>query len=704
MPVSYSPWLVSLSIGVAILVSYTSLGLASRVSQSLRSLGGLWLVIGAITMGTGIWSMHFIGMLAMSLPIGLRYDIGMTLASLGIAILTSGFAIRIASSAQLGLVRHLVCSVVMGMGIVAMHYTGMGAIRILPAISFDPLLVAASVGIALSASYAALALTFKLRSPGQPRARMARLGAAVLMGLAIAGMHYTGMAASHFLPGSICRGGFAIDNGWLAVAVGLISIGLLSTTLITLVFDSHLASRARAHAERLQIANARLTHQATHDALTDLPNRALFIEQLKQGITAYAEDRRPLAVMLVDLDRFKPINDSLGHGTGDAVLGEVAGRLQALANDAGAVARMGADEFLVLARVAGARDVIEFAERIVHSLAQPYRVGAIELHMAASVGVTTFPFDNSSADVLVSHADEAMYEAKHDGGNGYRIFVPGTTVYTLDRIQLENDLWHAIERHQLELHYQPQVNIRDGQIVGLEALARWRHPLRGWVSPSEFIPLAESSGLIQRIGQWILEEVCRQINSWRRAGFDNIRVAVNLSARQFRQPDLVSVVEQTMHRYGIQAHHLELEVTESVVMSNFERARDTLEQLNHAGLRIAVDDFGTGYSSLSYLKRLPIGYLKIDRSFVMDLGTNVQSDAIVKAIIALAHGLGMSAIAEGVETTAQLACLLEFGCDHYQGYLFSRPRSAEHIIELLRREPLPFTDGDAVRSLLESAG
>ncbi len=649
MPVSYSPWLVSLSIGVAILVSYTSLGLASRVSQSLRSLGGLWLVIGAITMGTGIWSMHFIGMLAMSLPIGLRYDMGVTLGSLGIAILTSGFAIRIASSAQLGLVRHLVCSMVMGMGIVAMHYTGMSAIHILPAISYDPLLVAASGGIALGASYAALGLTFKLRSPGQPARQdgAPRCRRADGTGHRRHALHRHGglaLRAWLHLPRRLRH------RQWLAGrGRGPGQFGLLTTTLITLVFDSHLASRARAHAERLQLANARLTHQATHDALTDLPNRALFIERLKQGIAAYADDPRPLAVMLVDLDRFKPINDSLGHGTGDAVLGEVGGRLQLLASDAGAVARMGADEFLVLARVTGARDVIAFAERIVHSLAQPYRVGEVELHMAASVGVTTFPFDNSPADVLVSHADEAMYEAKHDGGNGYRIFVPGTTVYTLDRIQLENDLWHAIERRQLELHYQPQVNVRDGQIVGLEALARWRHPQRGWVSPSEFIPLAESSGLIQHIGQWILEEVCRQISSWRGAGFDNIRVAVNLSARQFRQPDLVSVFEQTMNRYGIQAHHLELEVTESVVMSNFERARDTLEQLNHAGLRIAVDDFGTGYSSLSYLKRLPIGYLKIDRSFVMDLGTNVQSDAIVKAIIALAHGLGMSAIAEGVE-------------------------------------------------------
>jgi diguanylate cyclase len=706
MTSTYNPWLVSLSIVVAVLVSFTSLNLASRVADSRES-ARVWLLLGAITMGVGIWSMHFIGMLAFSVPIQLRYHVGLTLLSLGVAIVTSGFAIHVASRPSLGFTRHLVCSLMMGLGIVVMHYIGMSAIAIVPAISYDPTLVAASAAIAVTASYAALWLTFTLRSAMHRYLWAARLGAAAIMGLAISGMHYVGMASAEFRPGAFCRGGVALDPEWLAVSVTIAALALLFATLIAGIFDAHVESRTQLHRQRLHMANTRLNHQQTHDALTTLPNRSAFLNALQSAIdrsVAGNSAKTLLAVMLVDLDRFKIVNDSLGHEFGDAVLQEVARRLQHTLGDAGIAARLGGDEFLVMLQAVDTQSIIRMANRILERLSQFYEVQSIELHLAASVGITTYPFDRSVPYVLLSHADEAMYEAKHRGGNGFQFFVPGTTVFTMQRLELENDLRNAVALGQLELHYQPQVEVASGKIVGLEALARWKHPSHGWIPPGEFIPLAEASDLIVHIGKWILDEACRQAKLWQDEGFGGLKMAVNLSARQFRQPDLLSMIRQTVGKHGLQPEHIVIELTESVVMSDANRAVETLEQMHQSGFEVAVDDFGTGYSSMSYLKRLPVSELKIDQSFVSDLGSSAKSDSIVRAIISLAHGLGMTVIAEGVETAAQLSFLRAFGCDQYQGYLYSRPRNAADTVELLRSKPQPFEGDISQELLLRSAG
>jgi diguanylate cyclase len=706
MNLSYNPWLVSLSIGVAILASFTSLRLAARVAESRGTSDWAWLALGSVSMGIGIWSMHFIGMMAFSVPIQLRYDVGLTLLSLAAAVATSGFAIKIASSAELGYARHIVCSLVMGLGVVTMHYTGMSAIRIVPAISYDPLLLTASIMIAVIASFAVLWLAFKLRCANFRYLTAARAGAALIMGLAIAGMHYTGMAAAEFQPGAICRGGIALDSQLFAVSISIATFSLLTITLIAGAFDAYLVSRSRFHAERLQSANSRLSHQASHDALTNLPNRAQFLDSL-QSIIENCDPDHPdclLAVMLIDLDRFKIVNDSLGHSYGDGILQEVAVRLEKLVAQGDLVARLGGDGFLVMVRAQDTPGVIRIANAVVQRLNRVYNIESMELHLSASVGVTTYPFDRCKADALISHADEAMYEAKHRGGNGYRFFVPGTTVFTKERLQLENDLRIAPQLGQLCLHYQPQVDIASGRIVGVEALARWRHPTLGWVPPDEFIPLAEASDLIVQIGHWIMDAACRQARLWHDRGFQDLSIAVNLSARQFRQPDLPAMILKTVAAHGLHPHHIDLELTETVVMSDAHRSIEILEALHRAGFKVAVDDFGTGYSSMSYLKRLPVSKLKVDRSFVSDLGSSVKSDAIVRAVIALAHGLGMVVVAEGVETKSQRFILNSFGCDQYQGYLFSRPQSADDIEALLKLQPQAIEEElDEVQLLVRSA-
>ena len=686
MALTYNAWLVALSLAVAILVSFTSLQLACRVACSQKSAGRIWLVLGAISMGVGVWSMHFIGMLALSLPIELRYNIPITLLSLGVAILTSGFALKVASGADLRLGRHVLSSLIMGFGIVAMHYTGMSAVEISPAIDYAPAPVAASIFIAIGASFAALWLTFNLRGGNHRYAAPTRLGASVIMGLAIAGMHYTGMAAARFGAGSICLGGVALNNRWLAESVGVATVSLLCITLISTIYDAHLESSARLHCLRLEKANIALTHQATHDALTGLANRSFFTERLQDAIENESATH-VIATLFIDLDRFKAINDSLGHERGDAILREVAKRLLGLAGDTGLAARLGSDEFLLFKRVQSLVEVMSLADSVVCQLHQPYLVQSIEMHLAASVGVTTHPFDSSSAEGLISHADEVMYEVKHRGGNGYQFFFPGTSLFTPAGVLLENDLRHACERGELTLHYQPQVDIASGRIVGLEALARWQHPERGWVPPGEFIPLAERSDLILDIGRWLLSAACRQARKWKDAGFVGIPVAINLSARQFRQVDLLAVILNTLKVNGLQPCDIAIELTESIVMSDADGAVATLHGLREAGFRIALDDFGVGYSSIGYLKRLPLSTLKIDRCFVSDLATDVKSDAIVSAIVSLAHGLGMNVIAEGVETMAQLSCLRAFGCDQFQGFLCSRPKSEIGITEMLQSSP-----------------
>jgi diguanylate cyclase (GGDEF)-like protein len=669
MPSVYNHWLVGLSIVVAMLVSYTALRLAARVATSERRGARIWVGIGAVAMGVGIWSMHFIGMLAFSLPIPLAYNVPTTLASLAVAIITSGFALQITSGQRLTIPRLIGSAVVMGAGISTMHYMGMAAITVVPPIAYDPLLVVTSILIAVAASFVAMWLFFRLREGNSLYQWLTRIAAALVMGLAISGMHYTGMAAARFAVGSFCLGGATFQNGWLATTIGLFALALLAVTLLTALYDTHLQSSARIQALRLGQANAELQHQATHDALTGLPNRVLFLDRLGREIAHGERDGRSFAVLVVDLDRFKVINDTLGHGPGDQLLVEIARRLSNSIRAVDTVARTGGDEFLLLITdIRNPADVAVTSSKIIAELDKSIVIGGAEVHTSASIGVSVYPTDGTDSDSLVAHADEAMYFAKQNGRNSFKFFSPGMSVFSRERLDLERDLRRALPMKQLEVHYQPKMDVATGRMNSVEALLRWRHPTRGLVAPMDFIPLAEETGLMFAIGEWVLREACRQARQWQLDGQPFLRIAVNISPIHFRQPKFLDVVRSALADHTLDPRFLEIELTETTVMDHAENSVQILEELSRMGVIVSIDDFGTGYSSMSYLRRFPIDKLKIDRSFINDMATNADAASIVKAIISLAHSLRLKVVAEGVETAAQLQQLRDLGCDQFQGF------------------------------------
>ncbi len=455
-----------------------------------------------------------------------------------------------------------------------------------------------------------------------------------------------------------------------------------------------------ARTEGLEAANRQLRHLATHDALTGLPNRVLLDDRLAQAIAHAERDGQQFAVLVLDLDRFKRVNDSLGHRAGDELLNEVARRLSALVRSIDTVARVGGDEFvLVVSPTSDRQDAEQVGHRAIEVLQIPARISGVDLYTSPSIGIAFYPKDGTSADVLVAHADAAMYCAKQRGRNNLQCFAPGMDTVTRERVRLESDLRQAVARKQFELYYQPKVDAATGDFHSAEALIRWRHPERGVILPDDFIPLAEECGLIGAIGEWVVREACRQCKAWQTEGMPPLRIAVNVAASQFRHGNLLDMVRSALDEAGLEPRYLELELTESVVMTNPEDSVGILEHLSRMGVLVSVDDFGTGYSSMSYLRRFPIDKLKIDRGFIRDVMTRPEDASIVRAIISLAHSLRLKVVAEGVETPEQLGFLKSLGCDQYQGFHFSPPLPAAAFSELVRAERdsgVPFSDEDAI--------
>lgn len=441
-----------------------------------------------------------------------------------------------------------------------------------------------------------------------------------------------------------------------------------------------------------------LLYMANHDALTGLANRNLLLERLDLTLAQARRNESLAAVLFLDLDRFKIINDTLGHALGDSLLKSTAERLQSCVRDEDTIARLGGDEFTVLlADLHNLQDAAMVAQKIIDALSHPVLLEGSEVFVTTSIGITLFPHDGNDGNSLLKNADTAMYRAKEQGGNVYQFYTAGMNAQASARLTMETGLHKALGREEFLLHYQPQVDLNTGNIVGVEALLRWRHPQMGLIAPDEFIPMAEETGLIIPIGEWVLYTACAQCRNWQDAGYGPLRIAVNLSARQFRQKDLADTVARILNETGLDPRCLELELTESILMSNASATTATLQALSALGIRISIDDFGTGYSSLSYLKHFPINALKIDMSFVRNITTDPDDAAITMAIITMAKSLNLKVIAEGVETVEQLAFLRTHQCDSGQGYYFSQPVAAEAFALYLRDTLAVAQDDDTLQ-------
>jgi diguanylate cyclase (GGDEF)-like protein len=443
----------------------------------------------------------------------------------------------------------------------------------------------------------------------------------------------------------------------------------------------------------------RVRHIAFHDDLTSLPNRLMLTQRLDQALSRHRRAATKLAILYMNLDRFKVINDSLGHEVGDVLLRQVADRLRSQMREGDTLSRVGGDEFVVLIEnYENSIDISACAQRLVEQLGLPYALGNNDCHVTMSIGISIFPIDGSDSPALLKAADVAMYRAKETGRNNYQYYLPSMNVHTLERLELESDLRRALERGEFLLHYQPKVEIRSGRITGVEALLRWKHPLRGLVPPLDFIPLAEETGLIVPIGEWVLATACAHSKAWQGRSLPKLSVAVNLSARQFADSALLAKLTRIIHTSGLDPALLELEITESVVMSYGESAAGVLDKLKSIGVQIAIDDFGTGYSSLAYLKRFPIDILKVDRSFIRDIPGNSGDMKITRAIIAMAHGLRLKVVAEGVETADQLQFLQKQSCDAVQGYFLYPPLEEDKVAEILEFNRLNCATPLAIRA------
>lgn len=695
MAAQYDPMGLVASVVMATLASYVALDLARRVHSTRGRASIVWWSFGAFVMGTGIWAMHFLGMQAFTLPIQLGYNGKFTLLSWIAGVGASAVALGVAGRMKYRPRNVIRGSIAMALGISSMHYIGMAALDMNPAIEWDFRMVGLSVLIALVASATALVLFHKLLRVVARKRVPAQLGAALVLSAGICGLHYVGMAGAHFPLDSVCTSADALGGAGLTIVVLLVSATLLVSTLLLSILDDRLQSTAeRLTASlmqantQLKTANAELQERAFTDPLTRLPNRLLFEDRLNRAVVRLERLNRDrtesrLAVLFIDLDGFKPINDSFGHATGDHILSEVADRLRDQARDGDTVARVGGDEFLMLLEdVPGAAGCALVARKIINLLSASFQVADKNVKISCSVGIVLYP-DTGQRDKLIANADAAMYAAKRAGGGGYSMFESSMGADANVQLDLLSDLRAALELGQFTLAYQPKINGASSRIHGVEALLRWTHPVRGNIPPDDFIGMAERFGLIGRIGNWVINEACRQMAHWCSQGL-RMRVAVNLSVHQLRESNLAERIQEALTANNIESSQLLCEITESVAMEDMQVTRRAFESLAAIGVYLAIDDFGTGYSSLSYLRQLPAQQLKIDRSFVKDLESSSDARAVVEAVIQLAHALSLLVVAEGVETAGQRDILLGMQCDELQGYFFARPMTADTLLEWSR--------------------
>ncbi|HEY7889256.1 MAG TPA: bifunctional diguanylate cyclase/phosphodiesterase [Steroidobacteraceae bacterium] len=547
----------------------------------------------------------------------------------------------------------------------------------------------------------ALWLTLGRRRPGAHSGNAARVALSLALAIAILGLG-AGVPFGPRLASEHEFGEGLLGTRLLAAALAALAAAALIVRQLIATFQRRLEEYASRSRHDLAEAHARLQHIATHDPLTGLPNWNLLKERLAKSLAERHRPGRTIAVAAIDLDRFSSINHSLGHGVGDGVLIEIAHRLEASVPAPHTLARVGGDSFGLLVDGVSARmDAHAITSAMLASLEQPFLIHGEEVRVRSSIGVSVCPDDARRGDDLLAHAEAALVTSKRHGGGRVLFFDPSMSDSMRERLALENDLRRALAAREFEIHYQPQISTRTGKILSVEALLRWRHPQKGLIAPSSFIPLAEQTGLIVPLDAWVLGEACRQARAWLTDAGLNFKVAVNLSAMQFRCPDILETIVSAVDAAALDPRSLEIELTESALMIDPEKSASALKLLRSMGVSIAIDDFGTGYSSLSYLRRLPIDKLKIDRSFVRDLPTSPTDESIIRAIVSLAHSVGLQVVAEGVETAEQLECIRALDCDQWQGYYCCAPQPAAELAERLAADSA--TSATGLRAALTRA-
>ncbi|QOV80734.1 EAL domain-containing protein [Enterobacter asburiae] len=678
--ISWDPVLIAISYLVAFIASFVALDSAGKIPLSSRKAALFWRIAGGVTLGIGIWSMHFIGMLSMQMPMMMSYDLWLTLASLGVAVVASATALNIAvAGKKLSPFRLIFATAILSAGVVSMHYIGMAALMLDGSIIWDRRLVGLSVVIAVVASGTALWLAFRLRDK-RKGVFINRILAAFVMGAAICAMHYTGMSAAQFqemahtLPGGIGELGLSI---WVSVT----TLCLLGVMLIISLIDSH--RRTNRLTDNLQQLNRQLELQARFDALTGLANRHQMDLRMQDCLRSALLSKKPFAVIFLNVDLFKRVNDTWGHSVGDELLITVAQRITARLTREMTLARLGGDAFILLVPECDDDRLNALLTALLEDVRRPLSVCGHTLSTTISAGVSLYPQDGETLHELKLKADAALHRVKEDGRNGWAIYRAEMSTAIPAKPGFLQELSQALERDQFELWYQPTWHAGEKTIHGFEALLRWRHPEQGVVLPNLFIPTLEQTGLIIPVGNWAIEAACRQLHFWTEQGFSQWTLSLNLSPIQFEQPDIFQIISSMLEKYSLSPSRLILEVTESTALKNLDRSIELLNAFNHAGIVVSIDDFGTGYSNLLMLSVLPAKELKIDRSFVTSMLENEKSYKLVETIISIARTMEMNVVAEGIETEEQQAVLTRLGCDYLQGYLFSRPLPAEQVPWLL---------------------
>jgi diguanylate cyclase len=666
------PWLLLTAL-IASLSAYVALDLSKRMVATESAEGRQWLLGSGLAWGTGVWSVHVLSMNFENLPYAVGYHpVGVFtawLAAVGVGM--AGFRMTGTREATLPGVLGAACGV--GLGLVATQLLAMLSMGLQPGFLWDGpgLLLAVLAGI--GGSTFGLGVWFHGRT--RPKSQIPwNLVASLAMGVCVVVSQNGVMDAA----GLGAQVGSAYRGMLPASAItALASVGTLMFVLAMLV-----SSRLEEHTrESLSLVKTELRHQSTRDALTQLPNRLMFEHALADAVQAADASQSRLALLFIDLDGFKPVNESYGHPVGDSILRSVAARLGSVAGPGDLAARLGADEFLLLINGnPGRSDVGQRAAGLLELLNQPFPVDARdtrEVTLSCSIGIAMYP-ENGAMSKLLGNADAAKNASKASGGATYCFYEPRMSTGAREQVDLLHDLRRALGNGELELYYQPKVHAPSGEITGAEALMRWHHPQRGMISPGVFIPIAERFGLISALGNWVIDEACRQVRAWRDEGL-RMRVAINLSVYQLRQADLAERIGTALRRYNINPKLLTCEITESVAMEDAIETMKVFDTLAQVGVHISIDDFGTGYSSLSYLRKLPAEELKIDRSFVQDLGSSEDAERVVDAVIKLAQALQLKVVAEGVETEQQFEILRALGCDELQGFLFAKPMSAKAL-------------------------